>query len=144
MKASQHDTSSKATLTRISPATLPVCQQAGTSNEGWYLKGELLKKSPCDGRTADCLKQESQEGWFAFVRKDVRLVRYDTCTGKGVPTCVNVGTKSEGWQGEDWFQWDTCNGLAIMCDGIGTRSEGWHSFEPLQSEFISSTSCEHF
>lgn len=140
--SAQSKNSVSTTVLRKAPESLPNCQQVGSSNEGWYIKGVLLNRTPCEGRAVDCGVQNSQEGWFSFVKKDMRLVRYENCLGKSIPACVNVGTKSEGWQGEDWFQWDSCAGLAIMCDAVGTRSEGWHSFEQKQIEFISKISCE--
>jgi hypothetical protein len=140
--SAQSKNSISGTVLRKAPESTPICQQVGTSNEGWYINGKNIKTSPCEGRVTDCVKQNSQEGWFSFVKKDMRLVRYDSCAGKNIPACVNVGTKSEGWQGEDWFQWDSCAGLAIMCDAVGTRSEGWHSFEQKQIEFLAQARCE--
>jgi len=43
------------------------------------------------------------------------------------PTCVNVGTKSEGWRlTNGTIKYATCGKCAARCLHAGTKSEGWY------------------
>jgi hypothetical protein len=113
----------------LSPDEIPSCQHVNTENEGWYVRNELLQKVTCNGRHAVCEKVGDSSAWTSVIRSNIRLVRFESCAEQAPPACVSPGTKSEGWQASNWFQWDSCANLAIICQGIGTRTEGWYSFE---------------
>lgn len=58
------------------------------------------------------------------------------------PNCVNIGTKSEGWQtpnGQVVF--DRCEYKAAVCGAIGTRSEGWYVVDLKQGQLMGWANC---
>jgi hypothetical protein len=125
----------------VPPSSVPTCQQANTPEEGWYINGNLIQKDRCIGRFAECERTGDKSVWVSIIRRNMRLVRFETCDEKALPICANAGTKSEGWQAADWFQWDTCAKQGITCQGVGSRSEGWYSFEKEDPKPIENKSC---
>ncbi len=125
-----------------SPTITPKCLRIGSNDEGWYLGEKLLEKIQCSGKFAECLPKDDKLVWTSFIRKNIRLIRFESCEEKAPPHCVNSGTKSEGWQAADWFQWDACTEQGVICHGIGTRSEGWYSYEQDAQQPIGNYRCD--
>jgi hypothetical protein len=128
--------------TKGSRSSVPTCEQTNTTEEGWYIKGNLIQKDRCAGRFAECAQLNGKGAWVSFIRRNMRLVRFETCEERHSPVCANAGTKSEGWQAADWFQWDTCSNQGIACQSVGSRSEGWYSFEKEDVRPLENKRCD--
>ena len=115
------------------PSCLPICDQAGTADEGWYCNGELQGGArDCNGCVAYCGAIGSKsEGWYSSCGG---LIGWDQCSERQTdpsctPTCIELGSGDAAWycDGQLVGPEGDCSGCTAVCDAIGSKSEGWYS-----------------
>jgi hypothetical protein len=57
------------------------------------------------------------------------------------PKCVNVGTRSEGWEWNGRVKFAACLDRVAFCGAIGTRSEGYYSGAVKESKLLGFDNC---
>lgn len=107
----------------------PLCVNVGTRSEGWVMKDGSLRFDTCSKKVVYCGNMgEANEGWQSALALEMRQLGYANCseyTGTR-PSCVNVGTRSEGWATPTGrILYDQCAEKVAVCSAVGTRSEGW-------------------
>ena len=70
------------------------------------------------------------------------MIMAPTCALAAPPQCINIGSRSEGWQMPDGHLIKTqCKSQVAFCDAIGTKSEGWYAASVAESRLIIYDNC---
>ena len=111
-------------------AAAPKCVNIGSKSERWQMADGKLIKARCKDHVAFCDAIGTRsEVWYAAAVARSKLIVYETCTAGSTPwpRCVNIGTKSEGWQiGAAPVRYDQCAKKVAACID-GSKSEGWYA-----------------
>ncbi len=108
-------------------ATAPKCVNIGSKSEGWKTTDGKLLWANCSKEALVCDK----DAWVSYKldTDNMKLLGWSQCSKSeaGKPVCVNIGSKSEGWQMNGKLAWDNCSDKAVICGAKGSKSEGWYA-----------------
>lgn len=90
---------------------VPYCDFIGTSEEGWYRNGSLLKKASCEDQELKCLnKDTSEEGWY-YGENNILISTRDCCLPRWYPLNWGNCSANGGVQYRDSYDENHCFGM---------------------------------
>lgn len=58
-----------------------------------------------------------------------------------LPVCINLGTRSEGWDFGGKLKYSNCAKKSVECANGGSTPEGWMAFEKRNHVFLTRADC---